>query len=339
MGLEDHRQRLVSSGYQWGDRPGEVIANDDLDDSRAPPNPNLERGAAAFDALCDHMNSRHPPAASISLKAPTTVGWSLEKLVSRSENFHHIRRVSATSTDLHTHIANYERDGIPLVIEGWHKHQYWPANLFDVDWFIRYGSQRMSVRNIHNWRDSTISLSEFIQKSRSSPPFIVQDETERLYGKDAECPEQWNKWLREGGAIPSSLLSGGPEDYLRNLPKLNRVETLMCYLGIGDTFTPCHKDLCASSGQNLMCYTENDGCSFWFMTESSSALDVSKYFHSLNQELDHETHVITIDELAKAPFTVYIAQQKLGDLVLVPPRSSHQVVIMVDLLSKHLGQE
>lgn len=100
----------------------------------------------------------------------------------------------------------------------------------------------------------------------------------------------------------------------------------MCYLGIGDTFTPCHKDLCASSGQNLMCYTENSGSSFWFMTESSAALDVSRYFQSLGQEVDHETHVITIDELAKAPFKVYITEQKLGDLVLVPPRSCHQVV-------------
>jgi hypothetical protein len=100
----------------------------------------------------------------------------------------------------------------------------------------------------------------------------------------------------------------------------------MCYLGVGDTFTPCHKDLCASSGQNLMCYTENNGSSFWFMTETSSAPAAAEYFHSLNQELDHETHVITVEELAKAPFDVYIAEQKLGDLVLVPPRSIHQVV-------------
>lgn len=100
----------------------------------------------------------------------------------------------------------------------------------------------------------------------------------------------------------------------------------MCYLGIGDTFTPCHKDLCASSGQNLMCYTENGGSSYWFMTKSSDAADASKYFHRLRQELDHETHVISVEQLAEAPFDVYIAEQKLGDLVLVPPRSCHQVV-------------
>lgn len=100
----------------------------------------------------------------------------------------------------------------------------------------------------------------------------------------------------------------------------------MCYLGIGDTFTPCHKDLCASSGQNLMCYTEGGGSSFWFMTESSSAPVAARYFQELGQELDHENHVITLKELMKAPFKVFVIEQKIGDLVLVPPRSCHQVV-------------
>jgi hypothetical protein len=62
------------------------------------------------------------------------------------------------------------------------------------------------------------------------------------------------------------------------------------------------------------------------MTESSSAPTAADYFHELGQELDLETHVVTVEELEKAPFVVYIAEQKLGDLVLVPPRSCHQVV-------------
>ncbi|KAH7889431.1 hypothetical protein F5I97DRAFT_1802038, partial [Phlebopus sp. FC_14] len=105
-----------------------------------------------------------------------------------------------------------------------------------------------------------------------------------------------------------------------------KVQTLMCYMGIGDTFTPFHKDLCASSGHNLMCYTEKGGSSYWFMTKTSDAPQVASYFHDLGHELDLETHVVTIDELAKAPFDVYIGEQALGDLVLVPPRSCHQVI-------------
>jgi JmjC domain, hydroxylase len=50
------------------------------------------------------------------------------------------------------------------------------------------------------------------------------------------------------------------------------------------------------------------------------------YWRELGQELDHESHVATIDELAKASFPIYVCQQELGGFVIVPPRSCHQVV-------------
>lgn len=100
----------------------------------------------------------------------------------------------------------------------------------------------------------------------------------------------------------------------------------MCYLGIGDTFTPCHKDLCASFGHNLMCHTEDGASSFWFMTDSSAAPSMVKYFQSLGQELDLESHTMSVEEFAAAPCKIYITEQRVGDLVLVPPRSCHQVV-------------
>ncbi|ETW86064.1 hypothetical protein HETIRDRAFT_309670 [Heterobasidion irregulare TC 32-1] len=151
-------------------------------------------------------------------------------------------------------------------------------------------------------------------------------ETQRLYAKDVECPVEWKDWIDKGGVIPSSCCPYSSKDILQHMPASARVETLMCYLGIGDTYTPCHKDLCASSGQNLMCYTENNASAFWFMTQSCSAPAVAKYFHTLKQDLDLESYTITVAEMAKAPFDVYIAEQKLGDFVLVPPRSCHQVV-------------
>lgn len=56
-----------------------------------------------------------------------------------------------------------------------------------------------------------------------------------------------------------------------------------------------------------MCYTENGGSAFWFMTKSSAAPDVAEYFHKLGYELDWETHVASVEEFAAAPFDVYIA--------------------------------
>ncbi|KAF8163484.1 hypothetical protein B0H34DRAFT_781185 [Crassisporium funariophilum] len=256
----------------------------------------------------------------------STKGWSLDTLIEKGDNFQQVHRVSAASSSLLETIVEFDKKGIPLVLEGWHKHPNWPHDKFTPEYFASNTTPNINVRNIHDWTDSEMPLLEYIDKSRAISPFVVDGENERLYGKDAECPESWEDWLHNGKAIPPSLVCNGPDDLFRYRPNSAPVETLMCYLGIGDTFTPCHKDLCGSSGQNVMCYTENDGSSFWFMTESASAPLVADYFHSLGQELDHENYVVSIEELSRAPFKVYIVEQKLGDMVLVPPRSCHQVV-------------
>lgn len=105
------------------------------------------------------------------------------------------------------------------------------------------------------------------------------------------------------------------------------VQSLMCYLGAQGTFTPCHKDLCASFGHNIITWAEPNSSALWFMTGSDVAVDVCKYYQKeFGLEIDWETHVTSVEQFAVAPFPVYIAEQKLGDLVLVPPRSCHQVV-------------
>ena len=76
-----------------------------------------------------------------------------------------------------------------------------------------------------------------------------------------------------------------------------------------------------------MCYTENGGSSLWFMTATPDAPLVGAFFQEeLHSEVDWERRTVTVEQFAKAPCTVYVADQKLGDLVLVPPRSCHQVV-------------
>lgn len=222
-------------------------------------------------------------------------------------------------------MSEHETEGIPLIIYGWNRHPRWLQS-FNIDWLRMNGAQDISVRNVHNWKDFDIPLSDFIERMRSSPVYTSTQEPERLYGKDAECPPEWTRWLTDGKVIPDDLLFHGSKDFLKFLPEMAQVQTLMCYIGIGDTFTPFHKDLCASSGQNLMCYSENNGSSFWFMTRASDAPKVHSYFQQLGHEVDFENHVVTLEELGRAPFEVYIAEQCVGDLVLVPPRSCHQVV-------------
>ncbi|KAJ8699908.1 hypothetical protein PTI98_002985 [Pleurotus ostreatus] len=254
----------------------------------------------------------------------TCKDWDINSIVSDNSNFSHLRRVPASSPDVDAHIKQFEEDGIPLIIEGFH-HGRWP-NIFDAEWLRSHGPQTLSVRNVHNRSDSIMPTDEFFKISRETSSYAVANETARLYGKDVECPAEWNDWLHSAQVIPKKLLPKSSDNMLMNLPNSTPVETLMCYIGIGDTYTPAHKDLCASSGQNLMCYTEEDGSSIWFMTESSSTPEVDAFFNKLGNEIDHETRVLSVKDLAKAHFNVYVARQRLGDLVLVPPRSCHQVI-------------
>ncbi|KAL1742371.1 hypothetical protein HDZ31DRAFT_84174 [Schizophyllum fasciatum] len=263
-----------------------------------------------------------------ALHGVSTRDWSFDGIVASSTNFLPVKRVSC-GADLSAVLEDYRNSDVPLVIEGWHLGASWDPDLLSLDWFAKHAELpdgRIDVRNVHTWLDDSIPLQAFIDKSRSTKPAVVDGETERLYGKDAICPPAWSRWLHESSTIPRELLPDDDSNLLNALPESTRVEHLMCYLGVGDTFTPMHKDLCASYGHNLMTYTENGGSSYWFMTRGSDAQRAAEYFHKLGQELDHENHVISLAELRDAPFKVYIVEQKLGDMVFVPPRSAHQVV-------------
>ncbi|KAM5535184.1 hypothetical protein V8D89_011120 [Ganoderma adspersum] len=255
-------------------------------------------------------------------------GWNISELCRKYPNFHEVRRAKASTVqeDLSRIMDEYENAGNPLIIEGWHEHPAWRQDLLNLDWLLaEVGDKEMHVRNVHNRRDFSLNLPTFVDMCRKQAVYHEPGEPYRCYWKDAECPPQWKEWLRT--ILPSELLPGCSGDLLRHLHPSEAVESLMCYLGMGDTYTAAHKDICSSSGHNLMCFSENGGSAFWFMTESRDASKAAEYFQNvLGEELDWELHVTTLEELGNAPFDVYVAEQKVGDLVLVPPRSVHQVV-------------
>ncbi|KZO97856.1 hypothetical protein CALVIDRAFT_479617 [Calocera viscosa TUFC12733] len=216
----------------------------------------------------------------------------------------------------------YEEKGIPLVIRGFHKLPGWKDALFTPEWLLSNASA-ISVRNIHNKQDSQMLLTEFIRRCKNISD-IIPGEGERYYGKDGICPPQWEAWLSSANVVPKHILPFGSEDVFGLLQPQDRAETLMTYFGVGGTHTPCHKDLCASVGQNLMVHTENEGSAVWYMTARDEAAAVSEYFHSLKQEIDLETHVASELELRTAPFKMYMHRQVRGDLICVPQKSCHQ---------------
>ncbi|KAF8623479.1 hypothetical protein AX15_006263 [Amanita polypyramis BW_CC] len=328
--MERRRQQLIQDRRSWGDPTPRDPAK-----SGSAPREVVNHCLATYKTTAARlgispMKFSLPQQSPISARRmPISVqGWSFDDLVSKSSNFKAVRRISALNkASLNpAELDKYDKEGVPLIIEDFHRHPRWPHE-FTLEHFKSHGPSEIGVRNVLNGIDMVIPTSEFIDKCHASTTFVAQHgkDQERLYGKDIECPGEWQKLLGQFG-IPTRLLPGSDYDLLSNQPSEGRVKTLMCYFGIGDTFTPCHKDLCASSGQNLMCYAENNGSSFWFMTATEDVFAATTYFHLINKELDHESSIVTIEELSNAPFTVYIAEQKLGDFVLVPSRSCHQVI-------------
>lgn len=75
-----------------------------------------------------------------------------------------------------------------------------------------------------------------------------------------------------------------------------------------------------------MVHTEQAGSSSWFMTSTESSAHASEYFaKQLRHVLDHETHFVSPQDLENAAFPIYYYEQRLGDCIIIPPRSCHQV--------------
>lgn len=262
----------------------------------------------------------HPPI--------TTKGWTLENVIARGRNFRTIPIVDVSHLQDHEIkqlVEKHEQSGFPLLMKGFHKRSSWdnrkfsPAGLREM-----IGQSRISVRNVYNRKDQDSSVSAYLDYAATASRHASAGETERLYAKDAPCPDEWYEWMTIN--LPDYLLPFGIGDVSSYLSAKDRVETLMTYLGVGDTYTPAHKDSCASVGQNLMVYTTQGASSFWFLTSRDDSYKASMYWRSLGQELDLESHVATVEQLAKADFPIYVCEQRLGSFVIVPPQSCHQVL-------------
>lgn len=178
---------------------------------------------------------------------------------------------------------------------------------------------------------------------------------QRIYLKDIDCPPIWHDKLREH--VPRSVFylnestgeSGGPGsknadelgiarsgDLMSCLPPAMRAENMMCYIGHEGTYTPAHREMCASLGQNLMVETSGTrdedgkstkpGSSIWFMTETNDRHLVSEYWLStLGHDIEVESHFAQINAWKAAPFKTYVVDQRAGDFILIPPLAPHQV--------------
>jgi hypothetical protein len=94
--------------------------------------------------------------------------------------------------------------------------------------------------------------------------------------------------------------------------------------------------MCATMGHNIMVEASKDvgedgkperpGSSIWFMTESKDRNLVSEYWlDTLGHDIEVENHFAQVSAWKKAPFNVYVVEQRPGDFILIPPLAPHQV--------------
>ena len=205
-----------------------------------------------------------------------------------------------------------------------------------------------------------VLTDQFFEK----PDNYKEKSRQRIYLKDIDCPPVWQDKLKD--ILPPSLFYwnestgevGGPGavnepmpngsarrkgkgiaiagDLMSSLPQEMRAENLMCYIGHEGTYTPSHREMCASLGHNIMVNTSGDldetsqpekpGSSIWFMTESRDRKLVSEYWLSvLGHDIEVESHFAQIVAWQKAPFKTYVVEQRVGDFILIPPLAPHQV--------------
>ncbi|KAJ4306829.1 hypothetical protein N0V88_000200 [Collariella sp. IMI 366227] len=307
--------------------------------------------------------SQHPQAKL----DPIPPNLDLPGLVERTPNFHWVLRISAAQIRnigpqefeklIFLHVIH---GGKPLVIEKWNDRL--PKRLFGAEWLeSTYNKKPENVRDIVGQTDVLMTMGHYLRSMKLltnqwTPTNFRDERRQRFYLKDMDCPPEWQEHLER--VIPPNLFymnenvdeysgkrrgddvdifqggrSAAPAgDLMSSLPKEMRAQNLMCYIGHEGTYTPAHREMCASLGQNIMVDASGDengekpGSSIWFMTETKDREVVREYFLSmLGHDIEIEKHFAQISAWKKATFPVYVVEQKVGDFILVPPLAPHQV--------------
>ncbi|KAI0432832.1 hypothetical protein F5Y09DRAFT_119134 [Xylaria sp. FL1042] len=298
---------------------------------------------------------------------PIPPDLDLHNVVDRTPNFDwvtrisiaQIRRLGPTGFEKLVQLHVIE-GGRPLVIEGWDR--VLPKDLFSAAWLEKTCDKKQeNVRDITAQTEIPMTTGHYLRSMRQltnqwSPTNYRDERRQRLYLKDIDCPDEWYQHLKK--IIPPNVfymneninenpsrgsrdddIFGAPEktsavagDLMSSLNSEMRAQNLMCYIGHEGTYTPAHREMCASLGQNIMVDASGDengekpGSSIWFMTETKDREVVREYFLSmLGHDIEIEKHFAQINAWKKANFPVYIVEQKVGDFILVPPLAPHQV--------------
>jgi hypothetical protein len=302
---------------------------------------------------------------------PIPPDFDVRTFVETADNFRYADRISYEMIKSHG-MEQFEKlvllhviiAGKPLVIDGFE--EVLDPWTFTPSWLRdNHGDKVENARNLTSKENIPLTIKHYLKHmSKLTEQFFddperYRDKTrQRIYLKDIDCPPVWEDKLKEH--IPQGLFYlnestgeiGGPGalddagrqgrgigragDLMSSLPPEMRAQNFMCYVGHEGTYTPAHREMCASLGQNIMVNAsdvvgegskpERPGSSIWFMTETKDRHLVSEYWLSvLGHDIEVESHFAQLIAWKKAPFRTYVVEQRAGDFILIPPLAPHQV--------------
>ncbi|KAF1940861.1 hypothetical protein EJ02DRAFT_435250 [Clathrospora elynae] len=303
---------------------------------------------------------------------PIPPDFDVRTFVETADNFQYVDRISHEMI-ANNGMEQFEKlillhviiGGKPLVIDGFE--EVLDPWTFTPSWLRdNHGEKVENARNLSTKENIPLTIKHYLRHMAKltdqffDEPKQYRDKArQRIYLKDIDCPQVWQDKLKEN--IPSGLfylnestgVPGGPGaldelggrkgrgiaragDLMSSLPPEMRAENLMCYIGHEGTYTPSHREMCASLGQNIMVNASNHmsedgkperpGSSIWFMTETKDRHLVSEYWLSvLGHDIEVENHFAQLVAWKKAPFKTYVVEQRPGDFILIPPLAPHQV--------------
>ena len=317
------------------------------------------------------MPSTRPCAAF----EPISPDFDVHSLVESTPNFEWVVRIHCDMVE-HQGIEAFEKlvlihvilGGKPLVVEGYDSRlDRWT---FAVQWLRdNLGSKVENPRDLTKNATVPMTFAHYLNHmalltNQWTPTNYKDPERQRIYLKDIDCPQLWHDKLQ--AALPSFLYYlndstgeyngfgavdepdpsgsgfrrgkgiGKAGDLMGCLPKEMRAENMMCYVGHEGTYTPSHREMCASLGHNIMVEASTglvedgkptkQGSSIWFMTESKERGVVAEYWLSkLGHDIEIENHFAQVNAWKAAPFRTYVVEQRPGDFILIPRLAPHQV--------------
>ncbi|EGE08853.1 JmjC domain-containing protein [Trichophyton equinum CBS 127.97] len=288
---------------------------------------------------------------------PISPDLDFTELVESTPNFMPVTRIPAHAIE-EQGIENFEKlvklhviySGKPLVVEGYgSKLEKW---IFSPRWLKdNHGSKVEIARDLTNKSNVPLTIQHYLSSmagltDQFNATNYKDPSRQRMYLKDIDCPPVWHEKLRsllppflyymnesvvgkEGDAAPAG-------DLMSSLPEEMRAMNMMCYIGHEGTYTPAHREMCATLGHNIMVEASTGGLedgkptkpgsSIWFMTEKQDLKVVSEYWLStLGHDIEIEDHFAQINAWKSAPFKTWVVEQKVGDFILIPPLAPHQV--------------